>query len=1409
MNGIENMETLAKQAKADTDHDFHLSATDKGIFTNMTYNKGLPNSENISDDLPMNEVNTLNSNMSPDDGSKSNQTLSSFADYTTLLNNDDRTSITIQNYAPGLPAGQYSVSKILNVAKTSNGYKAADIKNLTAETFINTLGIRDRAAIVIDAVAISIIDILKSGSAYNNTIYYAMTPEITNDPAGKTSCKVVKQLNANIGVNLVPIIEKNSSERMYNYDQQSSNSFNQFFTKYNFTLSNMKTGKGLNLKSYHYNDVTVEDPQFANNSKFKVTISESKKQNNINTLLSFLKNLLKKLSGTSMSKSSVDIFNMNREFQQKRAGDWLQVLLCKNLMSRNMALFTEFSAPNGGASVDDISEVWFITHDQIALAFALYSGVNCIFTHGSSGSIYSFRLNNPVEAMATQLKIRDALELKRSEYISKLSQIQANVKSYMDLRNSFFKNNYIDKLTVDTTETQWNTATAITKLTKGKIGQTQVNKSNIDNIVQEIFQIAYKYSYVAQIKPDFTDMANNLTSLNSILSSPIPTMSTSNEPSTDEIKNSIDINNKYKEYFAQIGNYDQIINNYGAISGNSWQPYSFELVTGATVPENKEFKKSYPKFQIELQPSYKMIDKYNWSGVNFNLRKFMASFGEKEYKMDSCLFLYDIKNLEDDVKVNILTAFLNYDTSLEITTDDTGITSIKESNDAQTKKYYYVMKGFCQQVYIAIGGYVNDNDLINNIKNKISTYKSSISNVDSFTVTDPNISDFDKTLHIICDSNTVSENNMYLQQISSESISNDYIYGDILDINEPNIRQQKISNLCDKTVGIDEPTPPECENANNVDNQILTQGNQIGGALQVNVSEYLSISNDVKQVTYAQLASFLDTTSWLTNYNKYSASQLKQILQNELLLETDDMDVTDNTPEYIINQISSIVDITENDSTKDNSAPAQKRRRIRGGGVEKQDDTHNLELQDNDLESKSKYILAIGAIFAVGNNTSMKNMDMSGGSNVLGVSSTCKDIQTELGCNNNVNCSWDTNKSQCLERPSADNQKPSADKTNVAKLYKQLISGEKTPLNLFSLGFHPLLPIYVLLQGMYNLSFDHIDESLDYRFIIRYFNFLQTMRRELENMYNLNISRPSNETSIRQMAAYIIGYSISLLFIELNMLEIKVNPTYIDNNSNANISDTSDTLYISKYFDMTASEYTPIFLLSKNISEEVVGSSSIEITNELSYSIQNKLVINFFNKINIKNIFTSELTETINIVSLEEFQQQIYNELIYTGEQIITSRTEVSVTNMKNTIDEQTSFDTPSSPSSPCQSGKYKSHIDASGNIVQVCDENAAVPFKGKTMTMSDIRSKEEYSPDTVYSTSSIDSKNSTNSRTSNRGGKNKKHTKSNKTKKIVKKRKHMKTKKKNNKSSKRRHITKKLKHKNRIKGKSKQKNKK
>ena len=204
---------------------------------------------------------------------------------------------------------------------------------------------------------------------------------------------------------------------------------------------------------------------------------------------------------------------------------------------------------------------------------------------------------------------------------------------------------------------------------------------------------------------------------------------------------------------------------------------------------------------------------------------------------------------------------------------------------------------------------------------------------------------------------------------------------------------------------------------------------------------------------------------------------------------------------------------------------------------------------------------------------------------------------------------------------------------------------EELPFQTYSGCFHPLLPIYVLTEGLYQMTFDHIDETMDYELYLQYFELLNRMRTELEDIYQPNTSDKSIIND-RQVRAYFIGLGIRELFINANLLSLETK---------------ANKLYIEEFMDLSQDEYMPIFLLNANIRNVVLGSAedtnNTEDTNKnISRIMLEKYpsFVEFLNEIDIPSIFYSE--EDTPIIPIEEFQEKCYNFLIETGEKLITSR---------------------------------------------------------------------------------------------------------------------------------------------------------
>ena len=110
------------------------------------------------------------------------------------------------------------------------------------------------------------------------------------------------------------------------------------------------------------------------------TIEDSKGENSITTVLGYLKKILAQIQGAT-GGSSIEKFNFNSKIQQKRGGDWFQALSCLTAKNRTYTQILPASADGTRLEVrlKPTCPVYLVTHDRIAVAFALLNGVNVIY----------------------------------------------------------------------------------------------------------------------------------------------------------------------------------------------------------------------------------------------------------------------------------------------------------------------------------------------------------------------------------------------------------------------------------------------------------------------------------------------------------------------------------------------------------------------------------------------------------------------------------------------------------------------------------------------------------------------------------------------------------------------------------------------------------------------------------------------------------------------------------------------------------------------------------------------------------------------------------------------------------------------------------------------------------------------
>lgn len=218
--------------------------------------------------------------------------------------------------------------------------------------------------LIIDFAHYHIMEALKKGTKdLTKTVHYLFTPEIENDPAQKPDVNKIDHTASSNGVNVRGHIQKSmkgmTDVTTYTaWDINSKSQLNLFFSNYNLHLSKLETRTILGKQKFSTTLTLVEGNNIS-------TVHNSKQENSINNLQKYITGILRRAFQRPQS------FILATKYKQKRSGDWLQVIAALTAHMKNF--------PTIAANAINKSNTFFMTHDQIALAFALLLGVNCIF----------------------------------------------------------------------------------------------------------------------------------------------------------------------------------------------------------------------------------------------------------------------------------------------------------------------------------------------------------------------------------------------------------------------------------------------------------------------------------------------------------------------------------------------------------------------------------------------------------------------------------------------------------------------------------------------------------------------------------------------------------------------------------------------------------------------------------------------------------------------------------------------------------------------------------------------------------------------------------------------------------------------------------------------------------------------
>lgn len=672
---------LADLSIGDTKHDFGLT---QGQFSDIksSYDKGLP-PPGTTDKFPSEEK-CLSSVVAKLNGSTEEAYVPMNVANPTYISgtNNEHTITSINGYEYNVTYTDVKPNKTI----------------ISAKTFYDNLKLSETdIAIVVDAASISFIEILSKGKILVNgtrpKVYYIYGAEVVNDPATKKHPDSLFNKKENEGVNLISCISTNPSSFVYPYTFDETlvaktTYLNQFFTNYNFGLSEIiPTIKG---KSTNYTtNLTVTDKT---DGALINPLVDSKSKNDI----SFLTKVIEEIKSRLFKKSNLQkTFLLNSSYQQKRSGDWLQVLLCSALRDKSRGI-KDYSKKNNINIIDRVQRVFFVTHDRIALAFALLNGIDCIFTHHHSTthfhSAFVYKLNDPIQTAANESKfandVKDILSVE-----SKGSKLKVSLTEIISLITEYIENKYTTSVTTATN----NLDTTIT----AKVADTSVLSKVFDKYVKDIFTKALIVIFYKNIAPDLSVVLADFR----------------------------DAETNFDNLFVGMDN-KQVIRKYNELQTKIDSTKA--IITKAnTNIEKSSGEKSINMISFKKSSIYKYADTWKWDTSlvkNRDLSRISNIMDPTIYGADRNIFLYNINDLPVDIKRKITTIFYGlYERIMNMP---------METQTVQDNRFKAIASSFCVEVLLTLGsgGGVSSSDIT--AQRIIDTMDSYMNKKDKLSVSD-------------------------------------------------------------------------------------------------------------------------------------------------------------------------------------------------------------------------------------------------------------------------------------------------------------------------------------------------------------------------------------------------------------------------------------------------------------------------------------------------------------------------------------------------------------------------------------------------------------------------------------------------------------------------------------------------
>jgi hypothetical protein len=731
------IDTLANLSATDSWHDFHgdISRFREVILENeKIYCEGLPIGVSSLGDfndegLALNNV-ILSRNGAPQ--TDYGQKLVTYNDVNAFGEKQDAYTIkTINN-------SEYSVRPLV-VAQGSSKTEAGK-SYIDAVTLIDGLELENNSAIIIDATAVSLLTILKKGpkvmdDGIRKKIYYILTPEVVNDPAGKTSVaeKIFDPTLPiyNSGVELIGC-EPNIPESInynYSYDRhittgesfksKSTNPYDKFFSAFNFQLSEVQRNRK-GKKTEYTTNLLIK----SNDKRIPVpeNVQDSKTKNNITFLTSLIKNAISMLG--KKQDTLANRFLFNTKLQQKRSGDWLQVLACAVLKSRALKQYNPpGTAPREQEIETKITKVYFVTHDRVALAFALLLGVECIYTHTKTKSCYIFKSASPADLETANVAFLQNKKNELNAILTRITSAASDFNNYQTPQHDEYK-----KFRYANIENKYPQAISGVRDKYSSIfdkdAEATFNSTDFTKFTCETFELALLFDYLLLNFPDlsidFETILPTIEKLTVNIREILPIIETGIVESTSAAEalsrdpaapsSSYDFNGLKTNINNAISIFNLLMARLSTLQTSldkyvvDEEPWYIKVKLETTITN---FQKS---------PNRKLASGWSWDNTQGNSRMWEAFKGivgiGNSYKSDKNLFLYNLNLLPDSTKDYLCKQYLIIQDIIDKVPQPTIVENVRGRlflmTGGRLLKFNTITKGFIAEIFLNFGFKIPD-----------------------------------------------------------------------------------------------------------------------------------------------------------------------------------------------------------------------------------------------------------------------------------------------------------------------------------------------------------------------------------------------------------------------------------------------------------------------------------------------------------------------------------------------------------------------------------------------------------------------------------------------------------------------------------------------------------------------------